>query len=175
MSITYRSTTDHAADIRQAYKARGWSSRQISVRSEYFANGSAIDVTIKDGSIPVPLAKAIAEGHERIHRCEITGEILSGSNRYVSIRVTDEAQVVKARRYIQAVEEAIAKLEPAPTNTLQPIGETGYCVGREHSGYGFSLWGETSHVAGYMNDAQAVAYQLAVTVERQEYEATNPA
>src|SRR3990172_189848 len=103
-------TTDAAAEIRAAYKARGWTDRQIGVRANYFSLGSSIDITIKDGQIPVHEAKKIAEGKERISRCEMTGEILGGGNRYVSVSVSQAAQQLKARRYIEAVEAAIDKL-----------------------------------------------------------------
>jgi hypothetical protein len=85
--------TEYAAQIRSTLKkAHGWSSRQVSVRSEYFSMGSSIDVIVKDPAIPLPVVKAVAEQAESIRRCEVTGEILSGGNRYVSVRYSHEAQ-----------------------------------------------------------------------------------
>jgi hypothetical protein len=73
-------TKDHAALIRSAYKAAGI---KASVRSESFSMGSSINVRVKSGSLA--LAKEIAHKSEKISRCEITGDILSGGNRYIEV------------------------------------------------------------------------------------------
>ena len=154
-------TTQAAADIRAAYKRNGWSSRQISVRADCYSMGSSIDIALKDGSIPLHKVKAIAQGKERIDRCEMTGEILNGGNRYVHVTLTDEARELKARRYIEAVERAIALLNDPSDGVLQPIIK-GYYVGRGDC-QEFALWGDL-HIA-QCRDAESVAYSLAVKVE----------
>lgn len=74
------STKEHAALIRAAYKKAGI---KASVRSESFSMGSAINIRVKSGSLK--LAREIASSAERIERCDVTGDILSGSNRYLHV------------------------------------------------------------------------------------------
>jgi len=81
----YRTPAEDAATIRAELKRRGWSSRQVSVRSDSFSMGSSITVTIKAAGIPLATVREIAERAEHIHRCEVTGDILGGGNRYVSV------------------------------------------------------------------------------------------
>jgi hypothetical protein len=73
-------TTEHAAMIRKAYKAAGI---KASVRSEGYSMGSSINVRVKSGSLAT--AKSIANQSESVRRCEITGDVLSGGNRYVEV------------------------------------------------------------------------------------------
>lgn len=84
---TYTSATEDAAAIRKALKAQGITSRQVSVVAENFSNGSAVNILVKAPGISVATVKEIAEPFERIRRCDYTGEILSGGNRYVSIAI----------------------------------------------------------------------------------------
>lgn len=158
----YESATEAAASVRAAFKARGWTSRQVSVRSEYFSMGSAINVTLKDGSIPFHVVKAVAEGKEKIDR-DGFGEILSGCNRYVSVTVTPVAAQVKSRRYVQAVERAVALLNDPPDGILQPIIK-GYYVGRDAHGMNLTLWGDSFIIQ--RQTAEEIAYHLAVYLEQ---------
>lgn len=82
---TYTSAADDAREIRKAYKAAGI---RASVRSKSYSGGSSIRVTLNSGSYPE--AKRIAYGAQRIDRCEYSGEILSGCNRYVFIDLSDD-------------------------------------------------------------------------------------
>lgn len=159
-------TTEAAAEVRALFKKQGWSPRQIGVRADYFSLGSALRITLKDGSIPIHKVKEIAQGKEHIRRCEFSGEILGGGNRYVDIHMTDAAEEVKRRRYIEAVERAIVVLGPEPGNSLQPIIK-GYYVGHGVNGYGFALWGESSHIQAF-NTAGGLALGLAVEIEKGE-------
>lgn len=80
-------TKQAAADLRNAYKAKGWTARMISVRTEYFSMGSAVNVSVKDAAVDFDEAERLAhEICESISRCEITGDILGGGNTYVSVR-----------------------------------------------------------------------------------------
>lgn len=82
----YISTTERAAMIRAQLKRElGASSRQVSVKSDSFSMGSAIRVLIKDASVSMADVKRIAMAHERVDRCSMTGDILSGGNRYINI------------------------------------------------------------------------------------------
>ena len=119
-------TTESAAEIRAAYKLKGWSSRMVSVRTEYFSMGSAIQVTIKSPEVNEAEAKRIAEGAERIHRCEITGEILGGGNRYVSVDHSEGCREIMARRFLGALNDALAELRASgEPNRLIPIAGAG--------------------------------------------------
>ena len=147
---TTGTTTDYAAEIRATLKARhGWNARQVSVRASYYSMGSSIDVTIKDPAISLPTVKAIAEGAEHIRRCEATGEILGGGNRYVSVRYSHEAQEILGRRYADAVQRAVNGLEPGGSS-LHPVDGTPFLVGLPYAGR-ISLWED-----GYLSDGYSV-------------------
>lgn len=150
-------TTEEAAKVRARLKReRGWSSRQVSVRARSFSLGSSIEVEVKDPAVPLATVKAIAEEAERIHRCEITGEILGGGNRYVSVRYSREALEVIGRRYADAVQRAVNLVEPG-SNVLQPVEGTPFLVGRPHE-YRITLWEDS-----YLSEAGDVA-RLAETI-----------
>lgn len=88
----YTTPAQDAATIRAELKRRGWTSRDVSVRAESFSMGSAVRLTVKRPGIPVAVVEQIARDiAEKIDRCEITGEILSGGNRYVSASLDGEA------------------------------------------------------------------------------------
>lgn len=146
----YRAATEHAAEIRQTLKSRhGWSSRQVSVRAEYFSMGSAIRVEIRDAAIPLPTVKAIAECAESIRRDGL-GEILSGGNRYVTVRYSDPVMKILGRRYADAVERAVAALPAGDDRRLEPIEGTPFLVGRPQPGR-LTLWDM---------DAGAIAHEM---------------
>jgi hypothetical protein len=149
-------TTEHAKQIRETLKKRnGWTGRQVSVRAEYFSMGSSITVTIKDPTVPLGPVKEIAETAERISRCEITGEILSGGNRYVSVSYDHEALKVRSAAYLPAVEAALAKVQES---SLIDVEGTSYMVGRDHFGRP-TLWSDSLIHTGY--DAESIAQQIA--------------
>lgn len=83
---------EKAADIRKKLKALGWTRTMVSVRGD----GSAIHVTIKDASVPLHKVKEIAEAHEKIDRCHISHEILSGGNTFVFVDYDDDLVGAKA-------------------------------------------------------------------------------
>jgi len=101
----WMSAKDKAAAIRSILKGKGWGSKEISVRSENFSMGSAVNVTIKSPWIAKKVVEEIAEGFSRIHRDE-SGEILSGSNCYVHVNY--DSTMMNAM--YKPVEEKIAAL-----------------------------------------------------------------
>lgn len=134
-----RTTTEHAATIRDTLKrTHGWTSRQVSVRAEYFSMGSSIHVEIKDPAIPLPVVKAVAEQAEHIRRDEGTGEILGGGNRYVSVRYSSEAMTIIGQRYADPVQRAVNALDSE--GVLRPVEGTPFLVGRGNYGFGLTLW-----------------------------------
>ena len=159
----YTTIRQAAQNVRTAYKKRGWTSRQIGVRSDSYSMGSALRITIKDGQIPMHEAKEIAQSEEHIRR-DGYGEILSGGNRYVEVNLNRDARSYKTLLYLDRVKRAIYLLNDPPDNVLQPVIK-GYHVGRAANGYGFALWGETSHIQ-QANSAEGIALALALAVER---------
>ena len=130
--MAYTKVTEDSKRIRAELKARGITSRQVSVRAESYSMGSSINVTVKDPDVNLNLVKEIAETAERIQRCEYSGEILSGGNRFVHASYSSEALEVLAGRVRPAVEAAIAKLfatemaERVCRNAIQILGSYGY-------------------------------------------------
>ena len=154
-------TTEHAAEIRTALKKRGWNSRHVSVKSDCYSLGSAIRVTVKDPSINIEDVQQIAEPHECIHRCEITGEILGGGNRYVDVSYSSEALAVRSARYLPAVTEAAEKLAKTSENSLSCIEGTKYLLGKNQYDR-YSLWSDTHLAECY--DLAGIAREIAYRV-----------
>lgn len=152
-------TTDRAAALRTAYKAHGWTSRDISVKSQYFSMGSSIDVRVKNPAVPLATVTAMANDHESIRRCELTGEILSGGNCYVHVGYSHEAAAQIEAQYADVLSAAALELAAAEHNSLIPVGATGYLLGRDQYS-GFALWlsGE-----GHLQSANAPIH-LALTL-----------
>jgi len=80
-------------EIRQQLKAElGFNARQVSLRAE---RHGTLTFTIRDTNVSfddVLDIREFASKFERIHRCEITHEILSGGNTFVYVRMTDEVE-----------------------------------------------------------------------------------
>ena len=163
-----RTTTEEAKEIRKEYKALGWNSRMVSVRSQYFSMGSSIDVTVKDPAVNSARAKAIAEGKERIRRCELSGEILSGGNRYVSLNHSSECQEVLSRRYIEALTEALELCDPTNVEgnrTIHPIKGHPFAGVRLENTHTGQVWGESGFLFQFYPDDGGVkdaAFRLAL-------------
>jgi hypothetical protein len=162
----YTTAAQDAARIRADYKARGWNSRMISVRASSYSMGSSINVEIKDPRIPMADASAIAMQAEHIHRCEITGEILGGGNRYVHVSHSPECQTILGRRYLAAIEDAIACARADNPNECQSIHGTAALLGIEGSSALIHLDGQKPiycglHPAGIAH----AAYLLACAIE----------
>jgi hypothetical protein len=153
-------TTERAATIRRELKAKGWTSRDVSVKARYFANGSSIDVTIKNADVPLATVKAIAEEHESIRRDQF-GEILGGGNTYLHVGFSSEARNVLADRMIANVNEAVTKRTGVDDRTLIDIPNTTYRLGAGSNGYGYSLWNDAGHVHEF-SDAREVAIYVAI-------------
>lgn len=111
-------TKEAAATIRQALKARGWNSRMISVRGDNYSLGSSIRVTIKSDSIPMQVVRDIATGVEEIDRCEVTGEILSGGNRFVFVDYDADVLVDMTYSILQAL-EALEGMSEGTIDTIR--------------------------------------------------------
>lgn len=151
-----KSAAEQANEIRAELKKRGWSSREVSVRAKTFRCGSSIDVTIKVGGIRKAAVEAIASRAESIRRCERTGEILSGGNRYVSVEFDWQLSSAATKALLQQVEAL-----PVHRSHLHEVtvGRDHFLVGRyaEHA-YGMFRSNNMSIPAG---NAHSVASILA--------------
>lgn len=162
-------TTEYAAKIRAELKRRhGWTSRQVSVRGDYFSMGSAIRVTIKDPAVPLEPVRRVAGEAEQIHRDQMTGEILGGGNRYVDVTYSMDARKILGRRYADAVQRAVDAIDPNDTSRLEPVTGTTFLVGRPNP-YGVSLWDQgSSHCLQGMGTVDSIAQTIGVLqVERE--------
>jgi len=163
----YVTTTDRAAIIRAALKAKGWNARKVSVRADYYSMGSSLHVTIKDADVPLAVVEAIANEHESIDRDQF-GDILSGGNRFVHVRYSSEANAVLTARYLPVVAAAAAEVDASVDDRrLFPIDGTEYLVGRGYNNYGYSLWHsgrghvQTANTPDYLASVLAVRLQEA--------------
>jgi len=128
---TYTTAAQDAAKIRTELKSRyGWTSRQISVKSDTFSMGSSIDVTIKATGIKLADVKAIAEQFDRVRRCEVTGDILGGGNRYVNVQFDWEFLGTLAKRFELMLDEL--PITPSSLSAVH-VGEEMFLIGRTGS------------------------------------------
>lgn len=153
------STTDRSAAIRQALKNLGISSRQVSVKTDYYSMGSSIRIKIKDASISSALVEKIANEHESIDR-DASGEILSGGNRFVFVDYAPEAEAALSAQYLDRVKAALAQVHD---NYLIPVEGTSYSVGAGRYGTEVAVW-ETSK--GHVCDASTVEFAAFVIGKR---------
>jgi hypothetical protein len=97
-----------SAWIRKTLKGLGYSARDVSVRTSKYSLGSSIRIEIKTARTPRALVEAVAGKLERVSRCSMSGEILSGGNRFVFVDYGAEL----LRRVREAVSADLAKLSP---------------------------------------------------------------
>lgn len=107
MSDRYETAAESAAKVRAALKKElGYGPRDVSVRCDNYSMGSAVRVRIKRVGLNFAKIKEIAEREESIRRCEYSGEILSGGNRYVTVDFSRECEDVLVAQFLPIVEAA---------------------------------------------------------------------
>lgn len=161
MEMTHMTTTDRAAAIRAALKAKHITSRQVSVRADYYSMGSSIRITIKDPNVRASVVRSIAEPHESIDRDQF-GEILGGGNRFVSVHYDHATLETMGARYLPQVQAAAAQLSGADDRSLVDVDGTPFRVGRDCYS-GLSVWGNGGHIQSCCNAegaAQTIAVQM---------------
>jgi hypothetical protein len=100
-----------------------------------------LTVTVKTRGV-FAVVNAAANKHSRIHRCEASGEILSGGNFYVSVEL-DRSLVAEMT---VTVREELAKANDWQGFSITDSPNNG-------CGYRFSAWGPKGHVgAGHTRD-----------------------
>ena len=153
------STTDRSAAIRQALKNLGISSRQVSVKTDYYSMGSSIRIKIKDASVSSALVEKIANEHESIDRDQ-SGEILSGGNRFVFVDYTPEAEAALSAQYLDRVKAALAQIHD---NYLIPVEGTNYMIGTGRHGNEIAVWESNK---GHICEASTVEFAAFVVGKR---------
>jgi phospholipid N-methyltransferase len=81
--MTYRPVAESAKILREALK-KEFPEIKFSVRSKSYSMGSSIDISYTDGPIEKDVEK-IASEFEDVRYDEMTGEILSGGNRFIRV------------------------------------------------------------------------------------------
>lgn len=160
MTALAGSTTDRAAQIRATLKQKGITSKQVSVRADYFSMGSEIRVIVKDPAVKLREVRQIAEAHKRIDYCQITGEILSGCNRYVTVDYSEDAKDAIAETMLPAIEDALKRTDAR--EYIESIKGTRYGVALIHPER-WAVWymgnGGTRRISDAYN-ARSVAEQI---------------
>lgn len=160
-------TTEKAAEMRAAFKGKGWTGRQVSVRAKYFSLGSSISVHVKDPAIPLEPVKEIARLAEHVRRDERTGEILGGGNTYVDVGYTSEALEIIGRRYADDVQRAVNEC-PVGSSSLVRIARTPYLIGRPDESR-LTLWHEgAGHIVQAYHVNEIAKYVGSLMVGREE-------
>ena len=117
------STDDAAKALRKALKEElGYNARQVSVRKHLYSMGSSLYVTIRARGVDKAKVTEIANRAQIIRYCEVTQEILSGSNRFVNVdfdrKLVDEASLKVAGE----VDEACKMAQERPGYTFEAFG-----------------------------------------------------
>lgn len=147
--------------LRAKLKAAGYNARRVTVRHDHYSMGSSIDVTIRDPDVGRDTIKALASEFERVDRCEITGEILSGGNRYLDVKYSGKATATLRDRVRRVVMAAIEKAKAIDPGQLVPVNDD-WLIGRPTDNrHGLRLWDRREsarhHVRDAYNDEAAVS------------------
>lgn len=157
MSRDWTSAAEDAATIRAALKSgHGWNSRKVSVKSDSYSMGSSITVTILAAGISKAVVAEIANRHDHVRRCEVSGDILGGGNRYVTVRF-DDALISAVGAEFTPWLEAL----PITDSSLSSLTVAGreYHIGRRNA-WEYQCFGPEGHENA--RDAASVRYVLAV-------------
>lgn len=107
-------------EIRAALKTKlGYNSRQVSVKERQGGLSWSFTLTVRDASVNLKKVEEFAKGNEDIDRCQASGEILSGGNTFMFVRVTEEVEAAWAEKYINEVESGLASLEASKFNSAR--------------------------------------------------------
>lgn len=161
--MAYTTPAEDAKQIRETLKREhGWNRNHVSVRASSFSMGSSISVEIKRADVDENVVREIALRAQRIDRCELTGDILAGCNRYVHVDYSTDARAELAGEYVPAVEKALAELETLDQNTHANIDGTELTISRAHGHDTVQVWGADG--PWHINDCkhvEAIAFDVA--------------
>lgn len=132
---------DQCKLLRAAYKARCWNLRAISVKNDEYSMGSTIHVTIKKVDV-VDFAEArrLAGACESVRYCSISGDILSGGNRFLRFGYSEEANAELSAPVLEAVRVAMAAAQDDQGALLRVEG-TALRIKREDRDT-WAVWGD---------------------------------
>ena len=169
MSSEYTSAAQDAAKIRAEFKRLGWNRNHVSVTCSNYSMGSSVSVRIKSPEVDRRKAEQIAVGIAESISRDQWGDILSGGNRYVHVDHTSECREIMARRYWDALADAVQKLEPGST-VLERVTDS-VNVGQDGAGW-LQLWVnghaavsfpndlDSEHQSGFTNGAFCIALEM---------------
>lgn len=170
MMSEYTTAAQDAAEIRAEYKRLGWNRNHISVTCSNYSMGSSISVRIKSPEVDKEKAESIATGIAESISRDQWGDILNGGNRYVHIDHTSECRAILARRYWDALADAVGRLDPGSRTALERVTDS-VNVGQDGTGW-LQLWIEgkagmsfpndldSEHQSGFTNGAYCVALEM---------------
>ena len=134
--MSYVSPAEAAKNIRSSLKAKGVPARAVSVRSD----SGSISVVVKDSSVNYSMVKEIAQGQERVSR-DMYGDILSGGNRHVFVRLDDDMVKAVANNVVVDDEGCIS----LHGHKAVPLYDSGRKIGWYLKGHS-SAWGHLESV-----------------------------
>lgn len=141
------SNKEKAKEIRKALnKEMGLTSKEVSVRSS-----GSLDIAIKDLTVNKDKVESIAMRYESIHRCEYSGEILSGGNTFVFVEFSTDALAAGAQEHKE--------------KAILCFTEKGHC-----DDYGVTLAETPKYKAIYWPEARPYAVVRVVKKESNERE-----
>lgn len=134
---TVKTAIDYAKDIRAALKAKGITSRQVSIKAGYCGYDDYIHATIKTGTVDIREVEKIVEAFQYIDRDERTGEILAGGNTYTRTKYSDDAfdNIVDLKRAEDIMADAAFNHTIAVTNNIYIICEGDKFIARDRRTY----------------------------------------
>ena len=170
MGTEYTSAAQDAAKIRAEYKQLGWGRKHVSVTCSNYSMGSSVSVRIKSPEVDKEKAEQIATGIAESISRDQWGDILNGGNRYVHVEHTSECRAIMARRYWDALAEAVGRLDPESRSTLERVTDS-INVGQDgagwlqlwidgHAGVSFPNDLDSEHQAGFTSGAYCVALEM---------------
>lgn len=128
-------------EIRKQLKAElGYNAKQVSVKNRDYLE---LVFTIRDADVEISKVKEFASQFEHIRRDYASGEILSGGNTFVDVKLSDEVRAQLEEKYLPIVEPAFAEAKLNP-HFVQKIGDTGVEVSYDDVRNDYTLWSETN-------------------------------
>lgn len=156
--------SEAAQELRAELKARGWSSRDVSVRVKPCTYSRAIDIVIKRVDISKKEVEGLAGKYESVRRCEASGEILSGGNTYVSVTYDWKLKEKMVKGIMPACIEAL-KQANENRGYVYKVDGTDFTVAVGQTGR-ITAWDKNDrpYCAGNLFDAHRDASILASTI-----------
>jgi hypothetical protein len=100
-----------SASIREALRNAGYNQRMVSVRSRRGGYESSITVEILSPNVNFRQVEEIANGFERVDRCQVSGEILAGGNVFVHVELSSAVIAQLAAPYVEAAQAAVEEIQ----------------------------------------------------------------